>query len=64
MVKLSNIELLRQWRLKEDLSYRVLAEAIGISPMALHNLLNGVSQPTERTSFKIDNYLKSERVTL
>lgn len=64
MVKPSNIDLLRRWRLERDLSYRVLAEAIGISPMALHNLLNNVSKPTERTSFKIDNYLKHERVTL
>ena len=51
------IQLLARLRLEMDLSYRALAKDIGVSQMALFNILKEESTPTERTMFKIHNYL-------
>jgi transcriptional regulator with XRE-family HTH domain len=50
-------------RLEEDLSYAALATAIGIDPGALYKILNGRSDPWDRTLFKIRRYLGQRGVT-
>ena len=62
MARLSDIEHLRRLRLERDLSYRALAEEVGVSAMALYNVLLDVSHPTERTLYKIHEYLRRQRV--
>jgi transcriptional regulator with XRE-family HTH domain len=48
---------LNQVRLEEDLTYGELGEQIGINGAALHRILNGQSDPIDRTLFKIRRFL-------
>lgn len=57
MATMSDRDRLRRVRLEQDLTYRALAARLGISTMALHNYLNSHTEPTERTQYKIRQYL-------
>jgi transcriptional regulator with XRE-family HTH domain len=48
----------KQLRLDEDLTYAELAEQIGIDAGALHRILNGRSEPFDRTLFKIQKFIE------
>lgn len=50
-------------RLDKDLTYRTLAEAIGISLGLLHTLLSASKPPAvnDRTLYKIRQYLDAQR---
>lgn len=59
----AEIRELAALRLELDLTYRQLAEAIGISLSLLHVLLNSAKSPdvNDRTLYKIRRYLESQR---
>jgi transcriptional regulator with XRE-family HTH domain len=50
-----------QLRLEEDLTYLDLAERIGINAGALYRILNGQSDPIDRTVFKIQRFLDQRK---
>ena len=52
---------LHQIRLQEGLSFRALAERVGISAGALHKLIRGKTQPSEITSYRVRQYLNSRQ---
>lgn len=63
MATMSDRDRLRRVRLEQDLTYREMAARVGISTMALHNYLSGDSDPTERTLYKIRQYLDGRRAS-
>jgi len=54
----ADLAALTQLRLEEDLSYADLGELIGIDAGALYRILNGQSDPIDRTLFKIRRFLE------
>jgi hypothetical protein len=58
--QVTDIQRLNQYRLDEDLSYRQLAERVGIPSRTLFTLLTQESvQPYDRTALKIRRFLDS-----
>ena len=57
----SVVEELNGIRLDENRSYAELAVQIGIDPGALYKILNGRSEPYDRTLHKIQRFLESRR---
>jgi hypothetical protein len=51
------IDELNRIRLDDNRSYASLATEIGIDPGALYKILNGRSEPYDRTLHKISRYL-------
>jgi len=51
------LEHLNRLRLEEDLTYAELGDRVGIDGGALHRILNGQSDPIDRTLFKIRRFL-------
>jgi transcriptional regulator with XRE-family HTH domain len=54
-----DVTQLHQLRLEEGLTYRQLAEQIGLSTSALYKLIHGVTEPYETTAHRIRKYLAS-----
>lgn len=54
-----DLAALNQVRLEEDLTYAELGEQIGIDAGALHRILSGLSDPIDRTLFKIRRFLET-----
>jgi transcriptional regulator with XRE-family HTH domain len=52
---------LDQVRLTEDLTYDALAAQVGIDSGALHRILNGKSDPYDRTLHKIRQFLDGRK---
>ncbi len=59
----ADVAALNQLRLEEDLTYADLGERIGIHSAALHRILNGRSEPIDRTLFKIRKFLETRDAT-
>ncbi len=54
-----DLAAVNQIRLEDDLSYAELADHIGVHPGALYRILNGQSDPIDRTLFKIRTFLEN-----
>ena len=55
----ADVAALNQLRLEDDLTYADLGEQIGIHSGALYRILNGQSEPIDRTLFKIRKFLET-----
>jgi DNA-binding Xre family transcriptional regulator len=62
---MAEIRELNEVRLERDLTYRELADEVGISFSQLHHLLNSPKPPdvNDRTLFKLRRYLEEQRPT-
>lgn len=64
-LKRTDIETLKRWRLDRDLSWRALAEEIGLPERTVFRICTVPnSRIYERTEHKIRRYLETERARL
>ncbi len=58
------LEIIKEYRIRADLTYEELAEQIGIETRALHKNLTGVADPNDRTAFKYSEFIRKNRVEI
>ncbi len=58
------LEIIKEYRIRADLTYEELAEQIGVETQTLHKNLTGVASPNERTAFKYHDFIDKNLIDI